>query len=523
VKKILNRTFSSILALGILATLAAAPAEAATYYPITGSGSTWSQNALDQWRRNVYSNYGITVNYTGVGSSAGRRDFIAKTVDFAVSEIPFQSNPEDGSQPEEPTTKYAYMPIVAGGTSFMYNLKIAGKRITNLRLSGQNITKIFTGNITNWNDPAIAKDNPELKLPNKTITPVVRSDGSGTTAQFSLWMSKQHSSIWNAFCKKVGRQSPCGLTSQFPNYSGFKSQSGSNGVAGYVSQDYGEGAITYVEYSYALKSGFPVAKVLNKSGYYVSPTAESVAVSLLQAKINENANSKDYLTQILDGVYNATDPRAYPISSYSYMIVPTEVAGTFSTKKGVTLGAFAHYMLCEGQQQASALGYSPLPLNLVQAGFKQIARIPGAGNAANVDISKCNNPTFKPGDKPGNNLLAKTAAMPQDCDKQGATQCATGSSNGSGGSSGSGSTGSDGTPGGVDQGSSGDGGSGSVYVGPTGNGKSQLEAYAYELPKTVWGLDQTWMVVAALLAIFAVVVPPLAVRWLENRKPKRKK
>lgn len=500
------------------------PASAETYFPITGSGSTWSQNALDQWRRNVYSNYGITVNYTGVGSSAGRRDFIAKTVDFAVSEIPFQSRPEDGSQPEVPTTKFAYMPIVAGGTSFMYNLQIGGKQVTNLRLSGENITKIFTGVIANWNDPELAKDNPALKLPNKLITPVVRSDGSGTTAQFSLWMSKQHSSLWNAFCKKVGRSTPCGLTSQYPNYSGFKSQSGSNGVAGYVSQDYGQGAITYVEYSYAKKAGFPVAKVLNKSGYYVEPTAEAVAVSLLKAKINEDPNSVDYLTQILDGVYNNTDPRAYPMSSYSYMIVPTEVAGTFSKKKGVTLGAFANYMLCEGQQQAEALGYSPLPLNLVQAGFKQIARIPGAGNAANVDFKKCNNPTFKPGDKPGDNLLAKTAPQPQECDKQGTTQCETGSSSTGGGSAGSGDSGTDsGSGNGSENGAQTDNGSGSgtgsnVYVGPTGNGKAQLEAYAYDLPKAGWGINQTWMLVAGLFAILVVIAPPIAIRLVQKRK-----
>src|SRR6185437_14012024 len=84
-------------------------ASAATWTPISGSGSTWSQNALDQWRRNVASNYGMTVNYSGSGSSAGRRDFINQTVDFAVSEIPFQAHPEDGSAPEAPTTGYAYM------------------------------------------------------------------------------------------------------------------------------------------------------------------------------------------------------------------------------------------------------------------------------------------------------------------------------------------------------------------------------------------------------------------------------
>lgn len=527
-KTVFRKFLAALLLTSVAVTLVPQSASAETYFPITGSGSTWSQNALDQWRRNVFSNYGITVNYTGVGSSAGRRDFIAKTVDFAVSEIPFQRAPEDGSAPEVPTTKYAYMPIVAGGTSFMYNLKIAGKRVKNLRLSGETITKIFTGNITNWSDKQIADENPSLKLPDKTITPVVRSDGSGTTAQFTLWMSKQHTSIWNAFCAKVGRKTPCGLTSQYPNYSGFKSQSGSNGVAGYVAQDYGEGAITYVEYSYALKSGFPVVKVLNKAGYYIEPTAESVAVALLQAKINENPTSPDYLTQILDGVYNASDPRAYPISSYSYMIVPTEVAGTFSTKKGVTLGAFAHYMLCEGQKQASALGYSPLPLNLVEAGFKQIARIPGAGNSANVDIKNCTNPTFKPGDKPGNNLLAKTAPMPAACDKAGPTQCdGSSSTTGGSGSSGSGNgSGTDTSTGGTDGGNSNSGSDsgGGNYVGPTGsNGSADLEAYAYKLPEPVWGVNQTFMIIVGVLFVIAVIAPPLVIAWLSRRSSKDSK
>jgi ABC-type phosphate transport system substrate-binding protein len=172
-------------------------------------------------------------------ASAGRQDFINQTVDFAISEIPFQAHPEDGSAPEIPATTYSYMPIVAGGTSLMYNLKIAGKQVTNLRLSGEVIAKIFTGAITNWNDPAIQADNPALAMPDKSITPVVRSDGSGTSAQFTLWMSSQFPSIWTR-----------GMTSQFPSLSGaFKAQSGSLGVAGYVSQNYGEGAITYVEYS----------------------------------------------------------------------------------------------------------------------------------------------------------------------------------------------------------------------------------------------------------------------------------
>jgi phosphate transport system substrate-binding protein len=371
-----------LLAGGFASAFDARAAYAATYVPITGTGSTWSQNALDQWRKNVAANYGMTVNYTGSGSSAGRQDFIAGSVDFAISEIPFQSKPEDGSAPERPTTPFAYMPIVAGGTSFMYNLNIGGKRVTGLRLAGETVTKIFTGVITNWNDPQIVSDNPGLAMPDKAIVPVVRSDGSGSSAQFSLWMSKQHPALWSAY--KCGGQSPCGLTSQYPTPANGKAQSGSLGVAGYVSQSYGEGAITYVEYSYALKSGFPVAQVLNASGSYVLPTGAAVAVALQKAVINTTESSPDYLTQDLTGVYNSADPVAYPLSSYSYMIVPTATTGNFTTQKGTSLSTFSNYMLCEGQKQAEVLGYSPLPENLVMAGLEQVKRIPGASPAAST-------------------------------------------------------------------------------------------------------------------------------------------
>lgn len=483
-----------------LATASVPAANAVGYIPITGTGSTWSQNALDQWRKNVAANYGMTVNYSGVGSSAGRRDYIAGTVDFAVSEIPFQSNPEDGSAPETPPRGYAYMPIVAGGTAFMYNLRIGGKRVTNLRLSGDVITKIFTGAITKWNDAAIQADNPALAMPDKAIVPVVRSDGSGTSAQFTLWMSKQYGSLWKA-----------GMRSQFPTPANGKAQNGSLGVAGYVSQDYGEGAITYVEYSYALKSGFPVAKVLNRSGYYVEPTANSVAVALLSAGINSD------LTQNLDNVYNSTDKRTYPLSSYSYMIVPTEVGGIFTAEKGATLGAFTRYMLCEGQQQAPALGYSPLPLNLVQAGSDQIKRIPGAGSAG-IDFNSCNNPTFQAGDSPTSNRLAATAPQPAECDKKGPTQCATGTAGatqdtpvtgtgGGGAASGGGGGGTDGTGGGGATG--GDGGfdeNGNPLGGDNASANGAVSK-PFTVDDSAMGPSQ-WLMIAAALLLFAVILAP---------------
>ena len=392
------------------------------YVPISGAGSTWSQNALDQWRRNV-TQYGMQVNYQGTGSSDGRNQFKNSTVDFAVSEIPYGLT-DGGVKDLPPSRKYAYMPIVAGGTSFMYNLTIAGKRVTNLRLSGENITRIFTGQAKSWNDPAIQKDNPGLVLPSRPIVPVVRSDGSGTTAQLTTFFSKRYAALWDAYCASAGRPTPCGITSSYPvkSGSGFTAQSGSLGVSGYVSQKQNEGTITYVEYSYALNTGFPVAKILNKKGYYVEPTAENVAVGLLAATINDDASSSNYLTQNLDGVYDNADARAYPLSSYSYMVVPTESAGSFSTTKGKTLGAFAYYFLCEGQQQAKVLGYSPLPINLVTAGLSQVAKIPGV-DVKSIDIASCKNPTFS---STGENLLAKTAPFPPDCDKQGATQCGTG-------------------------------------------------------------------------------------------------
>lgn len=526
---------AALFAVTAMAVAVSTPAFAATYEPITGSGSTWSQNALDQWRANVKANYGMTVNYSGTGSTAGRQEFILGTVDFAVSEIPFQSQPEDGSVPENPGRGYAYAPIVAGGTSFMYNLKIGGKQVTNLRLSGEVITKIFTGKITNWNDAAIKADNPGLAMPDKTITPVIRSDGSGTTAQFTLWMSKQYPSLWSEFAASMGRGS--GLTSQYPLFSGAKGQSGSNGVAGYVAQTYGEGAITYVEYSYALKSGFPVAKVLNKSGYYIEPTAQSVAVALLSAQINTDANSSEYLTQILDGVYNSADARAYPLSSYSYMIVPTEVKGVFTEAKGNTLGTFMSYFLCEGQQQAASLGYSPLPMNLVLAGFDQIKRIPGAGSA-NVDPNKCNNPTFKAGDSPTTNQLALTAPQPAACDKQGPDQCTTGtagalqstpvSGSGSGGTAANAASGTSTTGASSSGAAETSAGAAALYDEngnliegsgtATGSGAAAV-ASPFTVESSGWGWQQTAMLAAVGFLLLAVMAPPALMRVLKKTTP----
>jgi hypothetical protein len=303
---------------------------------------------------------------------------------------------------------------------------------------------------------------------------VVRTDGSGTTAQFSTWMAARYQSLWDAYCAKAGRTTPCGTTSFYPlagTNSGFISQTGSSGVAGYVAQPNGEGSITYVEYAYARDSGFPAVKLLNQGGYFTLPTPTNVAVALTGAKVHgiDDPTPKTdpmYLTQDLSGVYTNPDPRTYPLSSYSYMIVPTVLEDGFTANKGYTLGSFAYHLLCDGQQQVSREGYSPLPINLVQAGFTQVTRVPGVA-VQNINVAGCNNPTFS---TDGTNTLVKTAPQPAACDRAGARQCAAdGQTPVPGGGSGGGTSGGGSSGGGTSGGSSSGGGSGG---GASGGGSS---------------------------------------------------
>lgn len=415
-------TVAAVFALLIGCMAIAAPARAASLAPVSGTGSTSSQNAFDQWRLALARDSGLTVNYSGSGSTAGRTDFTSDAADFAVSDLPFGSIAEGALALPAPTRAFAYLPAVAGATSLMYNLTVGRQRLTDLRLSGETVTGIFTGLITNWADPRIRADNPRLTLPDLPIVPVVRADSSGSTAQFTGWMSSEHGAEWNAFCATLGRATPCGPSSSYPLFGNAIAQSGSLGVAGYVSQSYGAGAIAYVENSYALKSGFPVAKLLNSAGYFVAPTADAVSIALLGARVDETPTSPRYLTPILDEVYANPDPRSYPLSDYSLMIVPTETDSNFPAAKGGSLGALVSYLLCAGQQGAQALGNAALPINLVAAGLSVLATIPGAQDA-DAEIADCANPTFGAGDTESNNALLRNSPAPADCDSQSALQC----------------------------------------------------------------------------------------------------
>jgi phosphate transport system substrate-binding protein len=446
------RRIAAFLALTGLALIPASSAVAAP--TILGAGSTWDQIATNQWAADAHALYGITINYQGVGSTAGRQFYIENQVDFADSDIPFLADELEEIHSENKT--FQYLPTVAGATGIMYNLKTpSGKRITNLQLDSKTLAGIFTGVVTQWNSPSIAALNPDLKglLPATRIIPVVRADGSGTSAMFSDYLAQMQPSLWHSFCSKYGI-TPCGQTSFWPlNVKGFIGQKGSDGVSNYVQQQVN--TVTYVETGYALQRNFPVALVKNASGYFVFPSSQNDATALNHARI------RDDLISDLSGVYRAPEKSAYPISGYSYLITPTKVGFGFTEEKGAVLGKFIIYMACAGQKKAASLGYSPLTPVLVKGVFDAVRRIPGAPTPPALD--NCDNPTI---------TGVGFGGGPQGNPGGEGTTGGTGSvSDGSGGGSGGGGSGGSGTGGGGSGSGSGEGsGSGGSGTGAGGGG-----------------------------------------------------
>ncbi len=195
-------------------------------------------------------------------------------------------------------------------------------------------------------------------------------------------------------------------------------QSGSNTVSVYITSSYGEGAIGYDEYAYALNSHWPVVAVVNPAGYYVLPTASNVAVALTQAQINEDSSSQDFLQQDLDNVYTYKDPRSYPLSSYSYLVVPRsgrKNPPNFSNGVGNRCPRTSTTTCARASSTAAELGYSPLPINLVGAASPRPARSPATSPHAEI-YGGCDNPTLKNGKL----VLLADAPFPTKCQKAGA-------------------------------------------------------------------------------------------------------
>ena len=423
--KLLRRAFAVLVVIGLTVFIGGSPAGAAvSHQQITGSGSSWAANAVNQWVGDVNKN-GLRVVFTSTGSAQGRQDFANVTTDFGVSDIAYQG--VDQSTGQADTSKgrpYAYLPIVAGGTSFPYHLGNGAQQVRNLRLSGLTLAKIFTNQITNWDDKAITADNNGHALPSLPIIPVVHAEGSGSTAQFTQYLSTDYASTWGPY-----NNGSATFTEYYPRKGNQVAQNGSDGVMNFITSAAGNGSIGFDEYSYALLANFPVAKMLNSAGYYTAPTQYNVAVALTAAQINNDPSSVNYLTQTLNNVYVNPDSRTYPLSSYSYAIIPTGNSTNGEPKESTaarqTQADFFFYSICQGQAEIGPTGYSALPINLVQAGFDQLAKLKQADpnvELTNVAVANCNNPTFIAG-QPTVNHLAQIAPLPPACDKQGAGPC----------------------------------------------------------------------------------------------------
>jgi ABC-type phosphate transport system substrate-binding protein len=524
-----------------------APAGAAGFVPINGDGSSWAEPAISQWSRDV-TPQGMQIAYAGDGSAQGRSNFIQGIVDFAGSDIAFLTSPDPfGGGTENNEIDYSYIPIVAGGTAFMYNLSVGGQKITNLRLTGDTITKIFTGQITDWADPRITHDYG-AQLPSQPIHVVTRSDGSGATYQFTRWMSKQYGPQWNGFCAQHGGPANCPPTEFYPAFGSSVQKNGSDQVASFIAGSLGQGAIGYDEYAYALNDNVPVVKVLNQANFYSLPTPSNVAIALQAALIDPNPASLTFLIQNLDNVYTFGDVRTYPLSSYSYLIVPRDFRPGryrplpgFTPAKGATLSSWLNYVLCGAQQSAGQLGYSPLPKNLVVGGFLQDSHIPGAVPTPDTNqLNNCPNPTYHD----GVNHLIVDAPLPSPCDYVTAPLNCTvvggkAVSTGSGLHPGSGNgSPAQGGPAGAGPGAGGAGPGGAGGTGPNGGvpagsvdpntgqviGSDGSTGTAYAASVGLTGHpEQLWLLgtLTALELIGAVVAPTLLGVWWTRRRRQR--
>ena len=308
------------LAVWLVATLvllagASAPAGAANLAPANGQGSTYAALAFQEWTQSV-QNQGLNLNYTPTSSPAGLEAYSQNTADFAGTEAEF-SELLPGSPVNVPRG-FEYTPDVAGATAIMYNAAVTASGqdpITSLRLSPMTIAKIFLGLISNWDDPAISADNGGVKLPNEHITVVCRTGQSGTTALFYDFVAHTDPAGYAAWAAQNGFSTGSRLleVDDANSPTNMACQSGSDTEANYIAAN--RWTIGYDEFGYAKVYNDNVAWVQNASGNWVQPYAVNISAALQSAQLAPDTS------QNLTGVYTSTNPQAYPISAYSYILV----------------------------------------------------------------------------------------------------------------------------------------------------------------------------------------------------------
>ena len=310
------------------------PAQAGGAVTLTGAGATFPYPIYSKW----FSTYGqgnnVRVNYQSIGSGGGIRQVIEKTVDFGATDAPM--SPEEESK--APGT--LHLPTVMGAVAVTYNLPGLQQP---LRLSGGVLADVFMGRVKKWNDPRIAAENPGVALPDRDVLVVYRTDGSGTTYVFTDYLSAV-SPEWK---QAVGT----GKSVKWPAGLGAK---GNEGVAGQVKQT--EGAIGYTELAYAMSTGLQTAALRNQAGSFVTPSVEATTAAAAGAAAQLGADS-DFKISLV----NAAGAQAYPIASWTYLLVPQKFE---DCAKGKALAGVIQWALTQGGEQARELHYAPLPDNV---------------------------------------------------------------------------------------------------------------------------------------------------------------
>jgi phosphate transport system substrate-binding protein len=308
---------------------------------LVGAGSTFVFPLVSQWTADYSKRTGVTVTYGAVGSGGGIAAIIDRSVDFGASDAPL--SPDQQSM----CNGCLEIPWALGGTSIAYHVSGAPQH---LRLTGTVLANIYLGQVKSWNDPAIQDLNPGAHLPATRITAVFRSDASGTSFNFTDYLASVSSEA----------KSKVGVTTQpaFPTGVGAK---GSSGVAGVIKNT--NGAIGYVDVAYAQQNNLAYAGIQNAAGRYQLPDVPTIrAAAAAAASPKPNA-----AVSIVNPPSSA--PLAYPISTFTYVLVPT------SSSKGATMRDFLTYAVTTGQSFGRKLLFAPLPPRVVAADKRAIAQI----------------------------------------------------------------------------------------------------------------------------------------------------
>ncbi|HVE83783.1 MAG TPA: phosphate ABC transporter substrate-binding protein PstS [Myxococcales bacterium] len=315
---------------------------------LQGAGATFPYPLYSKWVSEYQKAHpDVRINYQSIGSGGGIRQITERTVDFGASDAPMLD-----AELQKAPGKLLHVPTTLGAVVVAFNLP----GVTALQLTPDLVAGLFLGEITRWNDPKLAAANPDAKLPDTAVTVTYRSDGSGTTAVFTDYLSK----ISPAWKDKAG----AGKSVRFPVGLGAK---GNEGVAGQVKTT--PGAVGYVELAYARQNGISYAALKNKAGKMVSAdlAAVSAAAAGALASIPE-----DFRVSITD----ADGDASYPISSFTYVLVYQEQP---DARKGAALVNFLWWAIHDGQKFEADLFYAPLPAELVTRVEARLKTVTAAG------------------------------------------------------------------------------------------------------------------------------------------------